>query len=172
VALNCALRYPHRLLALILLRPAWLDSPTPPNVSIFDRVAHLLQRHGPKAGLELFRSTDECKSISKISPDSADSLAALFTDPRAAETCARLERIPRDAPNRDRAEWRRVALPTLVLANRQDPIHPFEYGEILAREIPGAMFEELTPKSVNLAQYTAELNRSLEGFLRSLKPYA
>src|SRR5438094_43637 len=35
VALNCALRYPNRLLGLVLQRPAWLDGPRPENVRVF-----------------------------------------------------------------------------------------------------------------------------------------
>src|SRR5207249_831651 len=34
VALNCALRYPNRVLGLVLQRPAWLDGPRPENVTI------------------------------------------------------------------------------------------------------------------------------------------
>ena len=29
-----------------------------------------------------------------------------------------------------------IGVPTLILANRQDPIHPFAFGETLARAIP------------------------------------
>jgi len=80
---------------------------------------------------------------------------------------AKLERIPQDAPNRDRAQWRSLTVPTLILANRGDPIHPFEFGKALAQEIPGAEFRELTPKSVDLAKYTREVRSHISDFLVS-----
>ena len=167
VALNCALRYPQRVMGLVLLRPAWLDGPMAENASIFSLIAQLLREHGPEAGGEVFKQSGVYSSILKESSDSAESLVALFADPRAVETVAKLQRIPQDAPNSDRAEWRQIAVPALVLANRCDPIHPFEFGQVLAREIPHAQFAELTPKSIDLAKYTAELRRHLAEFLQS-----
>jgi pimeloyl-ACP methyl ester carboxylesterase len=166
VALNCALRYPQRVLGLVLLRPAWLEIPTVANADLFNLIARMIRDHGPEAGLEIFKHTESYRSLSNESSDVADSLAGLFQDPRAVETVARLERVPQDAPNHDRAEWRKISAPTLVLANRCDPIHPFTFGEVLAREIPDAQFEELTPKSVDLAQYTSDLRRKLADFLQ------
>ena len=167
VALNCALRYPPRLLGLVLLRPAWLDGPMAENARLFSFIAQLLREHGPEAGAKIFKQSAVYSSILQESSDSAESLVALFADPRAVETVARLERIPQDAPNRDRSEWGQIAIPTLVLANRCDPIHPLEFGQVLARAIPHAQFAELTPKSIDLAKYTAELRRHLAEFLQS-----
>jgi hypothetical protein len=56
-------------------------------------------------------------------------------------------------------------VPTLVLANRRDPIHPFEYGEALAQAIPGAEFKELTSKSVSRERHESEVQQFLEYFL-------
>ena len=165
VALNCALRYPQRVLGLILLRPAWLDQPNESNLKMFGLIAQLLREHGPKGGQKHFTHCEKFKRVARESRDSAESLLALFSDPRAIETVARLELIPKDAPNHDRGEWKRIAVPTLVLGTEKDPVHPFEYAKVLAKSIPGAQLESLTPKSIDLAQYTADLNRCLASFL-------
>lgn len=165
VALNLALRYPQRVRGLVLLRPAWLDAPNSFNVDLFGKVAALLREHGPHRGAALFQANETYLTIRRESPDAAASLLACFTDPRAVATLARFECIPQDAPSRRRADWQRIAVPTLVLANRQDPVHPFEFGEILAAEIPHARLVELTPKSVSVAAYTIELRRALAHFL-------
>src|SRR5262245_58925857 len=44
VALNCALRHPKRVAALILQRPAWLNGPRPHNVEAFAMIAKLLKQ--------------------------------------------------------------------------------------------------------------------------------
>ena len=46
-----------------------------------------------------------------------------------------------------------------------DPIHPFKYGEVLARLIPKAEFREITAKGVSLEQHYADVQRVLAGFL-------
>ena len=43
----------------------------------------------------------------------------------------------------------RFGVPTLILGNQQDPIHPWTIAETLAQLIPGAELREVTPKSVS-----------------------
>jgi pimeloyl-ACP methyl ester carboxylesterase len=165
VALNFVLRHPDRARGLILHRPAWLDEPRETSTGIYPAMAQLLRRHGAQKGLELFQLSVLYKNVLAQSPNAAKALVAQFLRPRAAETAVLLERIPLDAPSRDRAEWRAINMPALVLAGRQDPVHPFEYGGILAREIPGAKFKELTPKAVSVEQHNADTQRFIEDFL-------
>src|SRR5262249_4079781 len=100
------------------------------------------------------------------SPDGAASLLGHFAHPRAEETVVKLERIPRYIPAHTREEWVSITVPTLVLANRQDSIHPVEYGEKLARFIPRAEFQELTSKAVSVDAHVKDVQRYVEGFLR------
>ncbi|MGN0064405.1 MAG: alpha/beta fold hydrolase [Nocardioides sp.] len=39
---------------------------------------------------------------------------------------------------------RRIAVPTLVVGHRKDPIHPFVDADMLASEVPGARYEDST----------------------------
>jgi sugar phosphate isomerase/epimerase/pimeloyl-ACP methyl ester carboxylesterase len=165
VALNFALRHPKRLLGLVLQRPAWLDGPRRDNVAVFTAIAALLRQHGAEKGLALFKQSEIYQQALAESHATASSLASQFVHPRAEETVVRLEKIPLDAPPSDRRQWRAIAVPVLVLANGRDAIHPLEYGVTLAREIPGAQFKELTPKSVSLHLHQEETQRFLEDFL-------
>jgi pimeloyl-ACP methyl ester carboxylesterase/sugar phosphate isomerase/epimerase len=165
VALNFTVRHPDRVRGLILQRPAWLDGPRRENVEVYSTMAQLIRRHGALKGLEVFKLSPTFATVMQQSPSAARSLIGQFLRPRAEETVALLERIPLDSPNRDRAEWRAIKMPVLILANRNDPVHPFEYGETLAREIPGAEFKELTPKSINVEQHNCEVQRFIEDFL-------
>jgi pimeloyl-ACP methyl ester carboxylesterase len=166
VALNFALRFPRRTLGLVLHRPAWLDGPNLKNAKIFGFVAKLIREFEPEQAVEQLRQSKLYADLRAESVDCAESLLLQCAAPHARESLSRLERIPLDAPNRDRAEWRNIKVPVLVLANRQDPIHPFEFGEVLAREIPRAEFHELTPKSVSVERYAADVRRFLTEFLR------
>jgi pimeloyl-ACP methyl ester carboxylesterase len=166
VALNAALRHPGRVLGLILSRPAWLDRPLPENTRVFPHIAQLILKHGAREGLARFRQSPDYLDMLRESPDCARSLVLQFEHPRAEECVARLERIPHDAPAHDRNEWRGIRVPTLVLGNRQDPIHPWEFAEVLTRTIQGAEFRELTPKSISLERHAADVQRALGDFLR------
>jgi pimeloyl-ACP methyl ester carboxylesterase len=165
VALNFALRYPARLLGLVLSRPAWLHGARPENVRLFGEVARLIRAHGPATGRELFQQSEDYRRVLAESPDNAAGLLWQFEQPRAAETVVKLERVPTDTPNRDAAELRVIAVPTLVLANRQDVIHPFAYGEALAEAIRGAELHELTPKSVSKERHGEDVQRFVGDFL-------
>ena len=166
VSLNFSLRFPERVLGLVLSRPAWLDGPMTRNAEIFSEISYLIRQHGAQKGLDLFKLSDTYHLVFHESPDAAASLVGQFENPRAEETFVRLERIPKDAPNCDRQEWRSIQVPTLVLANRKDPIHPFEHGEILAQHIPMSEFKELTAKSVSVERHAQETQEFIEDFLQ------
>jgi pimeloyl-ACP methyl ester carboxylesterase len=165
VALMMTLRFPERVRGLVLSRPAWLDQPMPPNSALYPVIAQLIRQYGAAHGLERFLQSAEYLEIARTAPDAARSLCGQFTHPRAEETVVKLERIPHDAPSHDRQEWAAIGVPTLVLANRQDPIHPFAYGEIIAQLIPRAEFHELTSKSVDPARHARETQTFIESFL-------
>ncbi len=167
IALNIALRYPDRVKALIVQRPAWLGQPMPDNLRVLVAIGELIREHGAPRGKEIFKTLPEYAALEKESPDTAASNLAQFDHPRAEETAIKLLRIPNDAPCADR-EWKKVKVPTLVIANRVDAMHPFAYGEQLAKEIPGAKFAEVTPKSMSVARHTSDARAKIEDFILGL----
>jgi pimeloyl-ACP methyl ester carboxylesterase len=170
VAVNVALRYPDRVDALILSRPAWIDGPLPENVRLYSSIALLIRDLGPKEGLEHFRKTPEFQAMDRDSPDCARSLIGQFEQPRAEEFVARLERLPGDTPCSHRDEYGKIRVPTLILCNRQDPIHPWHFARTLAQLIPVAVLREITPKSVSPETHAADVQRSIDDFLTTHFP--
>ena len=168
VSLNFALRFTDRVLGLILSRPAWLDAPNPYNVKIFTLITKLIAAHGPVKGKHLFQETLEYEETLQQWPDVALSLAAQFDRPGIEDTSFKLERLIHDTPSLDRREWSRIKLPTLVLGNKHDPIHPFEYAAQTADLIPGAELKELTPKAVSLDQHNADVQNAIAAFLKKI----
>jgi pimeloyl-ACP methyl ester carboxylesterase len=165
VAVTAAIRFPDRVLGLVLSRPAWIDGPLPENVRLYSMIARLIRDLGAKEGLEPFRNSPEYLAMARESPDCARSLIGQFEQPRAEECVARLERLPGDTLCRDRADYRKIRIPTLILGNRQDPIHPWEYAEVLAQLIPGATLREITSKSVSVEAHAADVQEALDRFL-------
>jgi pimeloyl-ACP methyl ester carboxylesterase len=181
VALNVAVRYPRRVAGLMLSRPAWLASPMPrENVARYAAIARLLRAVGAadnpdralRRALAEFEASLDYRGLLASSPDTAQSLRSQFSNERAVEAVARLERLPADRPLPDLRGAAAIRVPALVLAHRQDPIHPFEFGARLARTIPGAEFVELTPKSIARDRHAAEVQGFLDSFLRRFMPPA
>jgi pimeloyl-ACP methyl ester carboxylesterase len=172
VAARVALQFPARVLGLVLSRPAWIESPVPENVRIYALIASLIRQWGAAQGLEQFKSTPEYQIMVQISPDCAQSLCGQFEQPRAEEFVARLERLAADTPVQNRDDYRAIRMPTLILGNLQDPIHPWSLAEGLAQLIPGAMLRELTPKSVSAQAHAADVQRALDAFLIEFTPSA
>ncbi|MDB5351059.1 MAG: putative hydrolase or acyltransferase of alpha/beta superfamily [Planctomycetota bacterium] len=165
LALNFAIRHPERTSGLILSRPAWLEEPFPENVRMFPIMAEFIRRLGWRDGLSAFKQSPTYAGVLRESSDSATALVGMFENPRAEETVEKLDRIPQCCPSPDRDAWRSIAVPTLILANQQDPIHPYAMGQTLAETIPGAELRELTPKCVDIVQHGADVQRHMTDFL-------
>ena len=172
LALHFALTQPERVRGLVLSRAAWLDASRGDEMRVFTTIAKFIREHGAQVGAQKYQESAAYQQVMRAAPENATSLLAQFTHPRAEETVAKLERIPAHVPAHSRADWKRLAVPVLVLANRRDAIHPLEFGETLAREIPGALFAEIAPKSDGLAKHAADVQRVVEEFLMKNYPDA
>jgi pimeloyl-ACP methyl ester carboxylesterase len=168
VALNFGLRYPERVRALVLVRPAWLDVPLPVNMQVYPRIAAWMRQYGVQRGCELFQQTEEYQAVLRAHPAAASSLAKQFARPHALESVELLERLPADAPNRDAQAWAQIHIPTLVLANDLDPVHPFAYGQTLAQAIPGAVLTRITSKEIDANQHARDIQAAVEPFFAGL----
>jgi pimeloyl-ACP methyl ester carboxylesterase len=164
VAVNGALRFPDRVLGLVLSRPAWVEKPIPGNVHRYSLIARLIRELGAKEGLERFRKSLEYLEMERESPDCDRSLLGQFEEPRAEECVARLERLAGDSPCRA-ADYRSIRVPTLVLGNKRDPIHPLACAETLSQLIPGAELRGITPKSVSVETHAANVQKAIDDFL-------
>lgn len=168
ISLNLALRYPERVKALVLSRAAWLDEPMPAK-DLYLRLGELIHTAAtPQEGEQAFRDSREFHQLAPVIPDAMNNLAAEFHRPQAKEQAIRYERMPVDAPSRDRQPWTQIAVPTLVIATRHDPVHPFEMGETLARLIPFARLQEVTAKSVDAGRHEEVVRAVLKEFLETI----
>jgi pimeloyl-ACP methyl ester carboxylesterase len=167
VGLNLALRFPDRVRGLILCRPCWLDKPLPPNAQVFVGIAEHIRRHGAQEGREKFSRSGEYQTLFRQRPYFAQSLLSLFDYPYAEENAIRLERIARDAPLQSLNQLKGIRASTLVVVNRNDPVHPFEYGAILANAIPNARLREISPKSEGESRHAADVQRCVSEFLKA-----
>jgi pimeloyl-ACP methyl ester carboxylesterase len=168
VALRFAADHPGRVRGLILVRPAWLDRPSPPNLRPLTIVGQLLKAHGRLDGKEIFRASDDHAAAVRASPATARSLLGQFDRPHAREHADVLLRMPADCPLGTAPDWARLDMPALVIGNAQDPMHPLEFAAAIAAALPRATAREVTSKTADDAAHSREVAALIDEFLLDL----
>jgi pimeloyl-ACP methyl ester carboxylesterase len=165
IALHLAVHYPERVSALILARPAWLFDPAPATMAPFVEVARLLTTPD---GLAAFDATETAALLAHAAPGNLSSLRGFFARPNPQAVAALLGRIAVDGPSVTREQVAALTLPTLVIGQRIDLVHPLAYTETLAATIPGATLVEVTPRATDADRHVGDMRQALARFLASL----
>jgi pimeloyl-ACP methyl ester carboxylesterase len=168
IALAFCLRYPHRARAAILVRPAWLNEPAPPNLASFPAIAAMIQDIGIARARLSFERSDMFRVWKERYPHAANSIEELFACRDVDAIVATYQAIPRSVPYQTTEELKRLDVPTLVLANRADPVHPIEYAETLANALPNAQLRQFPSKSDGLQNHISAFRSCLRQFLEGL----
>lgn len=161
IALNIAVRYPDRVKGLILLRPAWLDKGNPQNLLILRMLAHLITENKSKEITERI----EFQHIKKISENAAEAVVGQLEREQSEHTADILFKMTSDRPIHDLKELSGIRVPTLVLGNHHDPMHPFETAKIIADYIPGSALAEVAPRYLNPEAHSKEVVSKVKHFI-------
>jgi pimeloyl-ACP methyl ester carboxylesterase len=167
ITLRIAALHPERALGLVLARPAWADEHSPASLHLYQEVADMLATFGPKEGRAHFEALPLLAEVEAVSPDNAASLLGFFDRPNPRSTMTLLSRIPADGPGISQDQIRTLHLPTLVIANDQDYVHPLATARRLASLIPGAVERKITSKTVDRTRYVVEFKKALSDFVAS-----
>lgn len=167
-ALNVCLNYPERVEKLILSRPAWEDRPQNEDIRCaFEEIYKILNDDTIVNKKQSFMNTNIYQKLNGIARYAGSTLVGQFDYAHAQETSLKLIKIPNDAPNYNREEWKNIKVPTLILASEQDPIHPYEYGILLSEYIEKSEFKEITPKEVSGQQHNEDSYNFIREFIQS-----
>ena len=128
-------------------------------------------RYPPRvAGLtkEWLPTDPEFQRIERISRDNAASIRRQLERADIRTMITLLESLPADSPGPVPEAWREVTVPTLVIVNRRDVLHPMEYGERLAAGIARARLVEITAKELDPMAHAREATTAIEQFVALL----
>ncbi len=162
LSLRIAIKNPDRVGALILARPAWIWSAAPANLRSIATLAHYVAR----GAREEFERSDLAQDFARHAPDNLTSLLASFDRTDRATRSQLLAAIAADGPGVSEDEVRRMRVPTLVIGNAVDRLHPLALADQLAAAIPNARYVEIAPKSPDKPRYVAEFRAAVEEFLK------
>lgn len=135
-AIDFTVRCATTLSGLILSPPAWLKQPPPDNLRVFPEIAAVLQAHNADRGVRLFQKSPAGKVEQETSATAAPSYLHQFRRPQSEVATRVLQDQLHDPPFQIFAQLKLIEAPTVVLGERGDRIHPFEYAVRLATAIP------------------------------------
>ncbi len=162
IALRIAVKAPERVAALMLVRPAWDWRAAPPNMQVFTELCGYLET-GDRDG---FEASATARRFASEAPDNLASLRNFFDKPDRAAWAKLLRAIAADGPGISEDDVRAIAIPTLVLGNAVDLVHPLTLAQSLAAMIGGSRFIELTPKARDRPRHAHEARAAIGEFLQ------
>jgi pimeloyl-ACP methyl ester carboxylesterase len=166
VSIRLAVMLRSRFTGLILARPAWIDAPAPSTMKPYVVVSEFLEEFGRDEGLVRFSQSEVHTEVAKVSPDNASSLCSFFARRDEQGTIQLLSRIPKDGPGVTLQNIASIELPTLVIANGEEYVHPLAYASRLSELIPSATLHIVTSKTVDKALYRSQFREALGVFIR------
>lgn len=168
IATRFTLDRPHMVTALALIRPAWLDRPSPEPLRLLETIGDLLEQFPAEEGRRRFESLPAFQTVREVDPLAAAAMLDLFSEPRAAERSVRLRRIPRDCPIDDWQDVKHLSMPALVVGCEPDYVHPLSYAQAWTKRLPLAEFVQVPAKSQNEAKYTEEVRSVVHAFVQRI----
>ncbi len=168
VSLNAALRHPARVRALILVRPAWLAEPNPPNLAIIARIGRWLETEGPDAARTRLHADPLYADMLATNPNAAASLATLLDFPPARAGV--LYDMVAHAPFGAMSDLARIDIPSLVISTDADPLHPTPMAHAIAAALPRAEHHATPPRYLAPAPHTAAVRALVNDFLTTNRP--
>jgi len=127
----------------------------------------LIHSHPIETARELFVGSEIGRDIQANAPDNLASLLGYFDRPNTLAFASVLADIAADGPDVSEEAAAALNIPTLVLGNKQDAIHPLLCAHRLAETIPGARFVEVTAKAADKPRHFAETQAAIAHFLAS-----
>ncbi len=166
IALNIALRFPERVKALILLRPAWLDYGEPENLKILLSAADFIEVEN---GSLQFQKLASYQDMASRLPNAAASVMGVFSESQQPTLPTVIKNMVADKPLQKMSDLTKVNMPCLILGNDNDPLHPFEMAEKIHERIKGSGLVKLTSRYLDNDLYRMEVRENISIFTAQIR---
>lgn len=160
-----AINHPERVRALVLVRPAWLDASSPDNLKILLTAADYIDAGKDVDG---FRQEAKFQAIQQSIPNAAQSVLGVFADGQRGEISTVLRAMVEDRPFERIDLLHGINVPTLVIGNEDDPLHPYSMAEAMHEHIPNSHLEKVISRYIDDAQHRQIVHKTVSKFIDNL----
>lgn len=164
ISLNMACRYPSRVRALILLRPAWLDRPDPPHLRLLMPAARLTCEAG---GEEVFKKNVAWNHINTELPLAAESILNIFQTSQQKDLARVIAGMLSSSPIQTLMDLKKMNVPSMVVGNDDDPLHPWSVAEKIQEYLSNSKLHKVVSRYVDDLRHTKDVRNLVSGFLQS-----
>ena len=166
IALNMALRYPERVRALVLHRSAWLDQKNPANLKVLLAAVPIFRKDDR---IEQFKNSAGFNFINDKYELAGKSLLGVFSQHQQDCLGKVIKAMVGDRPidNLDKLE-KLINIPTLIIGNDNDPMHPFAISETLQQHIKGSVLKKVVSPYIDAERHKKQVQLVIAEFLKNL----
>ena len=95
----------------------------------------------------------------------ANSILGQFYRDQGASTGKVLRHMVGDAPFKDQADLAQIKQACLIIANDDDPLHPFDFAPIIQQRIPNSKLKKVTSRYIDNELHKREITQLVSSFL-------
>lgn len=166
IALNIVMRYPERVKALVLHRSAWLDQKSPENLKVLLAAAPLYKKSDR---VEQFKNSARFNFVNDKYELAGKSLLGIFSSNQQDCLGQVIKAMVGDRPIVNLEDLKKLHnIPTLIIGNDNDPLHPFAISETLHKYINGSILKKITSRYIDGEKHNRQVQLIIAEFLKSL----
>ena len=163
IALHIGLNFPDRVKGLVLVRPAWLDKSNPENLLILRRAADCMECENGKA---MFCEDEEFKHIQATLPSAAQSILGVFAEHQQEVLPKVIHAMAADRPFESMSHLQEIEAPCLIIANDDDPLHPYSMAKKISECISHSILKKVTSRYIDNELHSQEVLAHISHFLK------
>lgn len=166
IALNIAIRYPERVRALIFHRSAWLAEKNPDNLRVLLAAVPIYKQ---KNRVEQFKNSAGYNFVNDKFESAGNSLLRIFSEHQQENLGRVIKAMVGDRPIRGLEELEKIRnVPTLIIGNENDPLHPYQTSRTLHHHIKGSVLKKVISRYINEAEHKKQVQSHILEFIGSL----
>jgi pimeloyl-ACP methyl ester carboxylesterase len=165
VSVRVAQQSPSRVAGLLLVRPAWFDHGSPDNLTIVAQLGQWIETLGVERAEALLCKEPVYHEALTQNPNCAKSIAGVLHRAKAIENAAVLYEMVQDQPIDQLTDIADLSVPTLIVINNGDPLHPVAIAKAWAQTLSGAQHQTIASRYLSAKQHYKELVSVIQQFM-------
>ena len=158
IAINIAIRYPHYVSKLLLVRPAWTHKPMSDDVqTAYTSLATALACEDKF----IFLNSEGWNIVNQTTAYTRSTFLHTFNEEVNVQEWQKFSILPSKTPHNSIAEIENIYIPTTILACRNDFVHPYEYGEYYHQHLKNSVLVEIPSKDEDSIKHREIMNQEI-----------